>query len=166
VRRSVVVARIALVLFALSTSSAVAAQDASLGDPITLHGVEVRGWTRQHGDRPLSRIQSRHGVRIALVPGRLAGAAHGARTTVRVCDADADRTEVVVPAVPSVRVQIHHGAPSEHLITPDRPRTTYVTIEIPRAAEWVSVEWSVPTAQRARWRALEDAFFASIRCPE
>jgi hypothetical protein len=166
VRRSVVVARIALVVFVLSASLVAAAQDASLGDPITLHGVEVRGWTRQHGDRTPSRTQSRHGVRIALVPGRLAGAAHGARTTVRVCGVDAIRTETETAAMPSVRVQIPNHGPSAHLVTPDRPRTTYVTIEIPRGTRWVSVEWSVPTAQRARWRALEEAFFASIRCTD
>ena len=159
-------ARIALVLFVLSSSFVAAAQDASLGDPITLHGVEVRGWTRRHADRAPSRIQTRHGVRIALVPGRLAGAGRGARATVRVCDVDAIRTETETAAMPSVRVQIPNHGPSAHLVTPERPRTTYVTIEIPRAARWVSVEWSVATAQRARWRALEDEFFASIRCTE
>lgn len=141
------------------------AQD-GLGDPFTVDGVEVRGFRTATEGRALPHIQHRAGVRVSITSGRRPERTRGARTTtVRVCDADAIRTEVSFPGTESVRVTIPgRDDPSAHLIAPARPAMTYVRVEIRRGDRVVSIEWAVPTARREARRALEDAFFASIRC--
>jgi hypothetical protein len=154
------------VLVVLLLAIPVHAQDVVLGDPISLHGVEVRGLrSRRADDERLPRIQTRGPVRIVLMSG---GRAHGG-ATVQVCGHDATRDERRYPGTASARVDIPgtHD-PSAHLISPERPPMTYVRVVLEHVVEGephrVTIEWSVPTAQRERFRALEDAFFASIRC--
>ena len=158
--------RIVCLFLFLLVSSHVAAQAAiTLGATIHLHGVHVRGF-REGASVP--RIQSSHGVRIAVYVGHSDGARRRGASTVHVCDVDATRSEESFAAMPSVRVQIRPDVPSAHLITPDRPAVTHVRLAIPRTIEgqprFVTIEWSVPTAQREARRAIEDAFFASVGC--
>jgi hypothetical protein len=154
-----------LVLFLVASSHVAAQATIAVGALIHLHGVHVRGF--REGDS-VPRIQSSHGVRISVHVARADGARHRGASTVHVCDVDAVRSEESFGATPSSRVQIRPDIPSAHLIVPAREARTYVRLAIPRTIEgqprFVTIEWSVPTAQREARRALEDAFFASVGC--
>lgn len=153
---------LATLLVALAARRPLAAQDAgdALSARMTLGAVSVSAF-------PSRRAQShiRHGadgaVRISLTRGAREEPDRAARrATVTVCGAPAVRSERTYAAVPSQRMSIG----DEHLIAPPRPRMTYVSIALVHDGRRYVVEWAVRTGRRAALRALEDAFFASIRC--
>lgn len=135
-----------------------------LVDRMELRGVSVAAFARpgRAGHLP-ARIRTAFGgaARMTLMSaGRRDRDPRERRTTVRVCGVDAIRTEVSHAAQGEQRIS--DGI--EHQIAPARPASTVVTVELEHRGRRVRVEWLVRTARRAELRAIEDAFFASIRC--
>ena len=138
------------------------AQDATaaLSARMSLGGVSVSAFPSR---RPQSRIRfgADRAVRVCLsreLRDEFDRAAR--RTTITVCGAPAVRTERTFDALPSERVTID----GQHMVTPPRPRMTYVRVALRHDGRRYVVEWAVRSGRRAALRALEEAFFASIHC--
>lgn len=155
-------------LLSLSAGRALAQTSPSpaevLVDRMELRGVSVAAFARPARARRLpARLRTSFGgaARIALMSaGRRDREPREQRIAVRVCGVDATRTEISYPAQASRRIS--DGL--EHQIAPARPAFTVVAVELEHRGRRVRVEWLVRTARRAELRAIEDAFFASIRC--
>lgn len=166
--RSATMAAWCVLLLCLSAGRALAQAAPSpeevLVDRMELRGVSVAAFARSaRAGRLPARVRTALGgaARIALTAaGRRDREPRERRSTMRVCGVDATRTEVSHPAQPSGRVS---DGP-RHLIVPARSAFTVVAVELEHRGRRVRVEWLVRTARRAELRAIEDAFFASIRC--
>lgn len=157
-----------VVLVLAFLSSTVLAQ--RLGPRVTRDGVSVRflaGAEIQDIDLDgaPATVQRVGDVAVRLVRGEAyRGYARGQSSSARVCGRPATRLVLDVPAVEAIpgfiddQGRYSHGPPS---ITPARLE---ISLRFEHRGRPFLVTWVVPPSRRARHRATEQAFFASIRC--